>query len=59
MPKKSSFYRSRRASQGCKRVEAILSPEAVRALRKLTSGGIPQSLAIQKAIIEAAKRKPG
>ena len=59
MPKKSSFYRGRRASQGHKRVEAILSPEAVRALRRLTSDGVPQTTAIQKAIIEAAKRKPG
>lgn len=59
MARKSSFYRGQRASKGFKRVEAILSPEAARALRKLTSDGVPQTLAIQKAIIEAAKRKLG
>jgi hypothetical protein len=36
----------------------MLSPEAVRALRKLTADGSPQTIVIQRAIIEAAKKKP-
>ena len=57
MAKKASFYRGQRATKGYKRVEAMLTPEAARALKKLTADGLPQSVVIQRAILEAAKRK--
>lgn len=59
MARKTSFYRGQRSSKGYKRVEAMLSPEAVRALKKLTSEGVPQTIAIQRALVEVAKKKPG
>lgn len=58
MAKKTSFYRGQRSSKGYKRVEAMLTPDAVRALRKLTADGVSQTTAIQRALIDAAKKKP-
>jgi len=55
--KKTSVYRGQRVIKGYRRVEAMLSPEASRALKRLTEDGVPVTKAIMKAIIDAAKRK--
>ena len=54
---KSSVRRGRRVLKGFRRAEVMLTPEANRALKKLTQGGLSVTAAICASLIEAARLK--
>ena len=55
--KQSSTYRGRRVLRGYRRIDLMLTPEASRALKKLTEEGVPATTAICKALVDAARLK--
>lgn len=55
--KQPSAYRGQRVLSGYRRVDLMLTPEASRALKKLTEDGVPATTAICKALVDAARYK--
>jgi hypothetical protein len=55
--KQPSVYRGQRVLRGYRRVDVMLTPEASRALKKLTQDGVPATTAICKALVDAARYK--